>query len=216
MAENPDLRASDEDREAVVRGLKEHAVAGRLTLAELEERVDGALRARTRGELAGLTRDLPVLGADTGAAPAAATQRPRRSPTRWLVSVLGGSDRTGRWRVGERLHTISLLGGNDLDLREAEIEGDEVTIVAVAVLGGSDIYVPDTVEVEVGGAAVLGGNDQRGSRRPPRPGAPLVRIQAYSLLGGIDVWRLPAEARGQSLRAAKRTAKALEHQGRLP
>ena len=203
MTDQPDLRASDDDRDRVVRGLTDHAVAGRLTLAELEERVESALRARTRAELDSLTRDLPAL--TPGAKPV-----PRRSPTRWLISVLGGSDRKGRWRVGGRLTTISVLGGNDLDLREAEIEGDQFTIVAVAVMGGSDIYVPDAVEVEMGGAAVMGGNDQRGSRRPPRPGAPVIRIQAYSLMGGIDVWRLPAEARGLPLRAARRAAKELE------
>jgi hypothetical protein len=205
VSDRPDLRASDEDRDRVVHRLTEHAVAGRLTLSELEQRVETALRARTRGELDGLTRDLPAPDAGPGTGP-----RRRPAPSRWVVSVLGGADRKGRWRVGPRLNTICVLGGVDLDLREAEIEGDEVTILAVAVLGGSDIYLPDTIDVEMGGAAVLGGNDQRGSRRRPRPGAPVIRIQAYSLLGGIDVWRLPAETRGMSLRAAKRAAKELE------
>ncbi|MBD0282698.1 MAG: DUF1707 domain-containing protein [Thermoleophilaceae bacterium] len=54
-----ELRASDRDRERVVDELRTHAAEGRLTVEELEERVQRALDARTAGELAALTRDLP-------------------------------------------------------------------------------------------------------------------------------------------------------------
>jgi hypothetical protein len=53
------LRASDDDRERVVDELRRHAAAGRLNVEELEERIERALVARTVGELAVLTRDLP-------------------------------------------------------------------------------------------------------------------------------------------------------------
>jgi hypothetical protein len=45
------MRASDADRDAVVADLGEHFQAGRLTLAEFDERTDRALAARTWGEL---------------------------------------------------------------------------------------------------------------------------------------------------------------------
>src|SRR5215469_11170228 len=53
-----DLRASDSDRERVITLLGEAAADGRLTADEHEDRVEGAYRARTLGELAGLTIDL--------------------------------------------------------------------------------------------------------------------------------------------------------------
>jgi Flp pilus assembly protein TadB len=53
------LRASDADRDAVIDRLREAACEGRLEADELEQRVDGALRARTYGELAELLTDLP-------------------------------------------------------------------------------------------------------------------------------------------------------------
>ena len=56
------LRASDDDREQVVDVLREHCAEGRLTAAELGERIDAAHAARTVGELQALTRDLPVRG----------------------------------------------------------------------------------------------------------------------------------------------------------
>jgi hypothetical protein len=201
VADQPELRASDQDRDEVIDALAEHAAAGRLTLAEHEERVERALAARTRAELEPLTRDLPAI---------APPPQPRRKATRWLVAFLGGSDRKGRWRVGEQVTAVAVMGGSTLDLRAAEIDAGEVTINAFAVLGGHDIYVPDSVEVEMGGLAIMGGNDQRGSNRPARPGAPIIRVRAYSLMGGTDVWRLPAQTRHLPLREARRQAKALE------
>jgi hypothetical protein len=54
-----DLRASQDERDRVVERLRTHAGEGRLELDELEERVEVALRARTRGHLAALLRDMP-------------------------------------------------------------------------------------------------------------------------------------------------------------
>ena len=58
---DPHLRAADTDREAVATALGEHMAAGRLTLAEYDERVAKAWAARTYGDLAQLTADLPAL-----------------------------------------------------------------------------------------------------------------------------------------------------------
>jgi hypothetical protein len=56
----PEQRASDDDRQQVVRALERHTAAGRLTLDEYAERVDRALSARTHGQLAEVTADLPA------------------------------------------------------------------------------------------------------------------------------------------------------------
>ena len=52
-------RASDAERERCASALREHAAAGRLELAELEERLGRAYGARYRSELRALLRDLP-------------------------------------------------------------------------------------------------------------------------------------------------------------
>ena len=77
----PDLRASDADRERVVVALRDHAAAGRLEPAELEERLEAALGARTLGELEPLLADLP------GSRPARSRRRSRRRPPSELVFV---------------------------------------------------------------------------------------------------------------------------------
>ena len=52
-------RASDADRESVVTDLRTHAAEGRLTIEELETRIDSVYAAKTRSDLAALTTDLP-------------------------------------------------------------------------------------------------------------------------------------------------------------
>jgi hypothetical protein len=59
MRSHHSLRASDAERDAVVDRLRDAAGEGRLEPDELEQRVDGALRARTYGDLAELLADIP-------------------------------------------------------------------------------------------------------------------------------------------------------------
>jgi Domain of unknown function (DUF1707) len=56
----PGLRVSDAERDVVATELSEHFQVGRLDKAEFDERLTLALRARTRGDLAGLLADLPA------------------------------------------------------------------------------------------------------------------------------------------------------------
>lgn len=58
---SPHLRASDADRERVAAALREHCAVGRLTMAELDERLGQAYAARTLGDLAAVTHDLPEI-----------------------------------------------------------------------------------------------------------------------------------------------------------
>jgi len=91
----PHLRAADADRTAVASVLGEHMAAGRLTVAEYEERLTSAYAAKTYGELAELTTDLPggaVPAVPAGATAAGVQARPAR----------GHGDRSragaGEWR----------------------------------------------------------------------------------------------------------------------
>lgn len=189
----PATRASDAEREQVVAELREHAAQGRLTLEEFSQRIDEAYGAKTLAELEDVKRELPSV-------PALPDTRPRRKARRWLVSVMGGADRRGRWRVPEKMVVVSLMGGCDLDLRQAQIEHDEVTITVFSVMGGTDVYVPEGIEVDVGGLAIMGGNDEHGHDPPPRPGTPLIRLRLFTLMGGTDIWHVPGGLGPRALR----------------
>ena len=60
MMRNPNLRASDADREAMADRLRKHHTEGRLDQDEFQERLETCFGAKTVGELAELTRDLPA------------------------------------------------------------------------------------------------------------------------------------------------------------
>jgi hypothetical protein len=57
----PAVRASDDDRDNVLRALERHTAAGRLSLDEFDQRSTVALTAVTVDDLAALTADLPKL-----------------------------------------------------------------------------------------------------------------------------------------------------------
>ena len=59
MAPNPDIRASDADRDRVAENLREHCALGRITMDELQERLDSVYASKTLGELQEITSDLP-------------------------------------------------------------------------------------------------------------------------------------------------------------
>ena len=99
----PHLRASDADRAAVADVLGEHMSAGRLTVAEYDERLARAYAARTYGELADLTADLPSApsarpSGATGASPSSATTR---GPA-WQQVARHGVPACGSWAGAPR------------------------------------------------------------------------------------------------------------------
>jgi DUF1707 SHOCT-like domain len=69
------MRVSDADRDEAVAVLREHLLAGRLTLEEFSERVEAALQARFGTELARVQDDLPKISLVTGGS--------RRKPARF-------------------------------------------------------------------------------------------------------------------------------------
>ena len=59
MSTGFNVRVGDADREAVAAQLREHYADGRLTLEELNERLDQAFAAKTKADLNTVMRDLP-------------------------------------------------------------------------------------------------------------------------------------------------------------
>jgi hypothetical protein len=59
MTPGNNVRVGDADREAVAAQLREHYADGRLTLEELNERIDQTFAAKTKADLNTVVRDLP-------------------------------------------------------------------------------------------------------------------------------------------------------------
>lgn len=91
MADRPDLRASDEQRERAAQEIREHFAAGRLSDEELSDRVQAAYAARTEGELNAVLADLPKLPATRAQQKAEIALRRRELQRRLLQDAGGGS-----------------------------------------------------------------------------------------------------------------------------
>lgn len=185
-------RASHADREEVVERLRVAAGEGRLTFDELEERIDAAYVARTYAELEPLTRDLPGDQAPVVRPTAERTVSTRvtgKPGRRWSVALMSGVDRRGRWRVATKHGAVAMMGGVDLDLRDAELAAPEVTIWVLAMMGGIDVIVPDDCELDASGFGLMGAFDEHDTAAPPPARAPVVRVRGVALMGGIDIYR---------------------------
>ena len=108
-----EFRASYEDRDRVVEVLRLAAGDGRLSAEELDHRLEMALEARTYGELAALTKDLP-----TGSGLAAAAEP--KDLIR-IEATSGSTRRDGRWVVPRRMEIKVDSGSIRLDFTEAVI-----------------------------------------------------------------------------------------------
>ncbi|PJE95737.1 hypothetical protein CUT44_20925 [Streptomyces carminius] len=202
----PEMRASDADRERVAEVLREAMAEGRLDMAEFQERLDSAYRARTQGELAPLVRDLPQgAGRPEPERPGRRrwTERFGGRPTsRSGVAVMGGFVRRGPWTAPRRFTGFAFWGGGEIDLREARFEDREVEIRCFAIMGGISVVVPEDAEVEVRGIGVMGGFDHN-AVGAGEPGAPRVVVTGLAFWGGVGTERKPGEREPRRRREEK-------------
>ena len=178
------IRVSDAERDAAVGRLSAATGDGRLTLEEFSQRMDLATTARTRADLDRLVADLPADAATAGpAVPGGAS-----GPPSLHVAPIGGLKIRGPWRMGRHVIVISLVGGAQLDLSQAQLAAPQVMLTKVSLVGGVRITVPPGIRVEASGFSLLGGT-RIDAGPEPGPGAPTVRIRAFSIIGGTRIQR---------------------------
>lgn len=229
--ELPEMRASDAERERIADVLRDALAEGRLGLDEFQERLDVAYRARTRGELVPLVRDLPKqqeegasavsLTADEADDSLPAVRRKRSwaeriggaASSRWGIGVMGGFSRKGEWTAPRVFTGIGIMGGGELDLRDARFEDRDVVIRCFALMGGMSVTVPPGLGVEVRGVGIMGGFDTSGSSFGD-PGAPRVVITGITVMGGVGVVRKIPREEKRLLRAQERERRELERRQR--
>lgn len=200
------LRASDADRERIAGVLHEAIVEGRLTIAELDERLAQTYRAATLGDLVPMVADLPghdaalMLPTDnrlvpSGANPVTAEPGPRHIAADRMVSgpesgsavaVFGGVERKGRWTMPRWMRVTTIFGGADLDLTDAAFAGRHMAIKTRIIFGGAQLTVPTGIAVHSNVVAIFGGTDNRATEPAP-PGAPVIEITGFAVFGGLSI-----------------------------
>jgi hypothetical protein len=195
-----ELRASDADRERIAKILHDAMAEGRLTIDELDERLQRTYAAKTLGDLVPMTVDLPVAAmsalpiptehavpsARIGGTPGSATS----------IAMMSGFQRVGAWVVPRYYTAMAFMGGGQLDLTQARFAEQECTIQVFAFMGGVEVIVPEDVTVRVTGFGFMGGFDHKGAHEGP-PGGPVVTVSGFAFMGGVEV-RPPKYKRGRN------------------
>lgn len=191
------IRIGDADRDAALTVLQEAHAAGRLDLAEFEERQEQALQAKYRVELDDLIDDLPegrALIAQSDDVPASAPAVGARSghvPTRvgedrpFHLALLSGRDimlEPG----SPGIRTFAFWGGGDIYLRDCMGPGAVVTLDVSAVMGGHDIYIPPGVRVVDECVAIMAGNDVDKAAMGDGSNGTLI-LRGFQFWAGCDV-----------------------------
>jgi len=177
------LRASDAERDEVAAVLSEALAQGRLTSAELAERIDAAYGAKTRAELVPLTADLPddLRGASAG--PITAVEHQELSAT--FSKVI----RSGRWVAGRHTEAKARFGALIVNMADAVLPGREITLDINTFCGKAIITIPENAQVVDEGGALFGKRSVTGATPEGEADGPIIRITGKSTFGKIVVRR---------------------------
>lgn len=183
------LRISDADRHQVAELLQTAAGDGRIDLDELDARLTATYAARTYADLVPITLDLPSqLEQSTG------PQKQRH------LAILSGLDRKGVWAVPQQMTVLVLMGGANLDLRQATFASQEVELTINAFMGGASVIVGPHQDVIIEGVGIMGGYSGPSGLVAEQldRASPTVRIKGVAIWGGVTVER--KHVRGSSKR----------------
>jgi hypothetical protein len=189
MANEPILsrEQAEQERAKVIEALTEHFAQDRLTMDELEQRLDKVYAASTPSALSALLADLPDLTPPTAAASAPVVHGSGDTPRmKTLVAFMSGVVRKGPWAVPKTVNAIAFMGGIELDMRFAHFTAPVTEIQILAVMGGVEVIVPPGVRVESEGFAIMGGFGTDVGE-PASPNAPIIRLTGFAFMGGVDV-----------------------------
>ncbi|MFG1620428.1 DUF1707 domain-containing protein [Kribbella sp. NPDC049227] len=193
-------RVSDLEREEVADVLRDAAGEGRLSYAELEERLEQLYASKTYGELVEITADLP-----NGPRVPGASEVPAVSPHYGGAMVEAGpvinvfmseTKRTGNWLVPQRQEINAVLGDVTLDYTEAQLPAAEVFVEVKSILADVKIRVPRNAIVHLDSNPILGSISEQESALsaadPTTPATPTTfHIRGTAILGEIKIKRGP-------------------------
>lgn len=180
------------ERERAIQKLSVHFAEDRIDAEQLEKRVDRVYAATSLAEIEATLAGLPDLHDPATAVGSVEPGTPVRQ-SQILFAMMGGTERHGPWTPARQINALALMGGLDIDFREARFAPGVTELNVMALMGGVDILVPPGLRVECEGFGFMGGFDgheQAGSSE----NGPILRIRGFAMMGGIDVTeRLPGE-----------------------
>jgi hypothetical protein len=199
------------ERERVVQTLSAHFAHDQLTLTEFEQRLERAYKVTAVDQLRSLVADLPAVLSDVatqGLAPVGPALVPSSEvpPRGAIFAVMGSHERAGSWIVPRQLKVVVLMGGAEIDLRDARFGPGVTEIEVFVIMGGVNVIVPPAVRVESIGAAFMGGFEiKAGDATALSLAHPVLRLSGLAIMGGVETeTRLPGESAKEAKRRRRR------------
>lgn len=178
-------------REEVIDQLIMNYSHGKLSYEAFEKRLDIAMESKDNVEIAALAEDLDLavdkefVDSKKRDFSAGYSTEPAED-IEYLVSVFGGSNRSGRWTIPKEIRSITVFGGSDIDFSEALFSQPKATLRVFCLFGGDDIYVPENINVVSKVFCIFGGVDNSAPSIADR-NAPTLIIEGVVVFGGVDV-----------------------------
>jgi len=178
-------------REEVIDTLIYNYSHGVISSEAFERRLDQTMASKNHQEIFNLTADL-----DKTTDSEFTSQKERQFNVNYaagdsdesetIVNILGGSCRSGQWTVPREIRIITLFGGADIDFTDAIFTTQNVTIKTLCLFGGTDILVPEDINVISKAFCILGGIDNSAPSIASRQ-APTITIEGLVMFGGLDI-----------------------------
>jgi hypothetical protein len=185
----PDAPITEFDRQAMVYRIQSALAEDHLEFSEVDDRFGLVFAAQTREELAASVAGLP----EPPQPPP--PQDARHFASDHSFSVIGDIKIGGWLAVGKSLSATTLIGDVIVDVSSAAFDEDGLDITATVVIGDVKIVVPDGARVQSSVVNLIGGRKE--ILVAPAPGAPVVRIKAYGLIGDVAIYSLSAVPEGK-------------------
>nr|WP_211183498.1 LiaF domain-containing protein [Thalassotalea sp. Y01] len=103
-----------------------------------------------------------------------------------LTSILGNSERGGKWLVPKEIKVYDVLGSTTLDFSEAVFQHQNISINLLCILGSVTVYVPESINIVSRISSVLADVDNRAASVAQKQ-APTINISGNVVLGNLTV-----------------------------
>jgi hypothetical protein len=102
-----------------------------------------------------------------------------------LFAMMGGVSRKSVSQSFRGGWAMAVMGGVELDLREAALAGGEAAIETFALMGGVEIRVPAGWSVVLQGVPLMGGFED--NTKPQREEPQRLVVRGFAIMGGVEV-----------------------------